>query len=112
MGASSSSSTARSSGAPVTVDGHTLTGLSAYTDVPELGAGLAKANDTTNRATRAALYRKGATDFAKDALGPFLYPPASWSIVAKGVHGPGLTTELPSNGDGPAVLWQDVSIAG
>lgn len=85
-------------------------GLSRFPPSGPIGRALAAGEAAATTAARAKDYAKAAGLFAKDELGPFLYPPAEWSIAAPGVRGPGLTTELPAVGPGPAVWWQDVSM--
>ena len=85
-------------------------GLGRYAKVPGLGALIAEGAGAGAPAARARVYGRLAADFSAKALGPFLYPAALWSIAAKGVEGPGLTTVLPSVGVGPAILWEDVSM--
>lgn len=87
-------------------------GLQRFEKVPVLGRLLAAGAAATGSSARARDYAKAAEVFTKDELGPFLYPPASWSIACHGAEGPGLTSELPAIGPGPAIPWEDVFVKG
>lgn len=85
-------------------------GLGRYAEAPGVGALVREGEAAIGTAARTRIYRRLAAAFAKDLDGPFLYPPARWSVAAKGVRGPGLTTVLPDTGLGPPIRWEDVSL--
>ena len=65
-----------------------------------------------NPKVRASQYAKLASYLSQAAYTPFICSPDSWDVAAKGVSGPGLTTPIGGFGEGPLVLWQDVTVKG
>jgi hypothetical protein len=77
---------------------------------PQLVALVEKAQAAASTPTRAKHYRTAGEHRSTRAYGPFPFRIASWSIAAKGVSRPGLTTEPPVADAVPGILWQDVSV--
>jgi len=75
---------------------------------PKVDSLINAAASTINDKTRAKLYAQLSEYLAKKAYGPFLFPIAGYNIAAKGIHGPGLTTPIPTIVVLPGILWQDV----
>lgn len=65
---------------------------------------------TTNTAVRKQDFLQIAEYLSQQAYGPFLFPIDEFQIAAKGVTGPGLTTQLPSVIT-TEVHWEDVSVS-
>lgn len=65
---------------------------------------------TTDTAVRQQDFLKIAEYLSDKAYGPFLFPIDEFQIAAKGVTGPGLTTQLPSVIT-TEVLWEDVRVS-
>lgn len=65
---------------------------------------------TTDTAVRQQDFLKIAEYLSDKAYGPFLFPIDEFQIAAKGVTGPGLTTQLPSVVT-TEVLWEDVRVS-
>lgn len=74
---------------------------------PELEALMAQAISTTDHEQRDSHYRTIASYLHEHALAPFLVASAP-AQVSRGLHGPGLTTPIPSLLVNTGVLWQDV----
>ncbi|MBO0775567.1 MAG: ABC transporter substrate-binding protein, partial [Actinobacteria bacterium] len=79
---------------------------------PHLDALLNQAVANVNQAKRCSFYHQAAAYIAKQAYGPFYFGLSPFDVVAKNVHGPGLTTLLPSVAVVPTIPWQDVWAAG
>jgi peptide/nickel transport system substrate-binding protein len=72
---------------------------------PVLDKMMAQAASTLNAGQRAALYTGIARYISSQAYAPFLIAPAPAALVAKGVHGPGLTSEMPTPSVVIAPYW-------
>ena len=79
---------------------------------PKLDALINKGAAEVNPAQRNKTYAQTAAYIAKNAYGPFLFPVTSWSIAAKGLQGPGLTTSIPAVAVNTGILWPDVAKSG
>lgn len=79
---------------------------------PHLSALINAAASIRNLNGRARIYASIAAYLNKMAYSPFLYSVAVWNIAAKGVYGPGLTTQLPEVIRSPQILWPDVWMSG
>jgi peptide/nickel transport system substrate-binding protein len=75
---------------------------------PQLDALFGQAVATTDPATRDRVYQQIAAYIAKQAYGPFGLAFAPADLVAKGVHGPGLTTKIPALAVNTGVAWDRV----
>lgn len=60
------------------------------------------------RSARGRIYNRLASYLNKMDYYVFLFANVSYDVAAKGVSGPGLTSELPGFQAGPQILWQDV----
>lgn len=78
---------------------------------PHLNRLITAAASIRNLKARAKVYASIAAYLNKRAYSPFLYSVAVWNVAAKGVSGPGLTTQLPEAIRSPIILWEDVSMA-
>ena len=78
---------------------------------PHLNALIEAAASIRNASGRAKIYASIAAYLNKMAYSPFLYSVAVWNVAAKGVTGPGLTTQLPEAIRSPTILWEDVAMA-
>ncbi len=58
---------------------------------------------------RSATYAKIAKLISDQAYGPFLFTLTGYTVAAKGVQGPGVTTSLPSVAVAVEIHWEDVS---
>lgn len=75
---------------------------------PKLDNYFLQAAATTDSAQRDKLYQQAAKYIAQKAYAPFgiAFTPAN--IVAKGVHGPGLTTPIPALAVNTQTIWDEV----
>lgn len=83
-----------------------------YTGVhdPDLDRMLDRAAATFDPAERERLYREVSEHISSHAYGVFLFAFAPTQIAARGIEGPGLTTQIPPISINAGVLWQDVRL--
>lgn len=77
---------------------------------PELDKLINEGAAKVGYSARAAVYKQINALITQKAYSPNICAPDTWDIMDKGVSGPGLTTTWGNYGNGPAVLWEDVSI--
>ena len=87
--------------------GATYTGI----DDARVDSLIAQGLGSSDLGTRSATYSQLAKYLVQKAYLPFICSATTWDIAAKGVQGPGLTTQAPGGDVGPEVFWQDVSMA-
>jgi peptide/nickel transport system substrate-binding protein len=75
---------------------------------PHLDSLLNQATATVNQSQRCKLYHQAAAYIAQQAYGPFYFTLSPVDVAAKNVHGPGLTSPLPTVAVVPAIPWADV----
>ena len=75
---------------------------------PKLDALFNKAAASTDPSVRDQTYQQAAEYIAKNAYAPFGIAFAPANIVAKGVHGPGLTIPIPALAVNSQTLWDQV----
>jgi peptide/nickel transport system substrate-binding protein len=64
-----------------------------------------QATGTVNIAQQKADYKKVFTYIAQKSYTPYTYATPLWDLSVKSVHGPGVSTSLPIDGE---IFWQDV----
>lgn len=77
---------------------------------PVLDQMMAQANATFNAAQRGQIYANIAQYIAKQAYAPFIVAAAPVSVTAKGVHGPGLSSQIPVPSVVISPYWDQVWI--
>ncbi|MBB3082042.1 ABC transporter substrate-binding protein [Geodermatophilus sabuli] len=90
--------------------GFRFTSTSPFSGIadPELDALLADAAGTLDEDERADLYRQAAEHLAENFYSPFGLAFAPANLAVQGVHGPGLTTEIPPLLVNTGVIWDEV----
>jgi peptide/nickel transport system substrate-binding protein len=72
---------------------------------PTLDTMINQAAATINVTQQKAIYKRIFTYIAQKAYTPFTYATPLWDLSVKTVHGPGVSTSLPLDGE---IFWQDV----
>lgn len=90
-------------------------GLGFHFETPSSGVHSSELDTLINEAgavkaptLRERLYDRIGRFLAAGAYNPFLFPTPTWNIADANVHGPGLTTRLPTVQLSPSILWEDV----